>query len=386
MLTFTRDGNRILVANEGEPNSYGQPGSHDPEGSVSVINVKTGTVQTAGFGAFDAAALRSQGVRIFGPGATAAQDLEPEYIAVAPDGKTAFVTLQENNALGIVDLADPAGPKIVGVKSLGFKDYTGKPGSFQLDPSDQNGKGTLASKPGLYGLYQSDAIASFTLNGETFLVTADEGDTREWVGIVPDNEEERRLGGPAGDPFRRLNVTELPGVTGGTPADATAYAFGGRGFTIRTSDGTIVFDSGDFIERLLAEKYLELLDDGRSDNKGPEPEDVKIARVDHRLIMFLGLERANRSSEGTILAFDLTDFMPGLNGIAPQFLGLIRSTSLRSPEGLAVFSEGGRTFLAVADEESRKTVLFEVSAIPEPAALGLLALGVGAVAFRRRRA
>ena len=37
MLTFTPDGSHLLVANEGEPNSYNQPDSVDPVGSVSVI-------------------------------------------------------------------------------------------------------------------------------------------------------------------------------------------------------------------------------------------------------------------------------------------------------------------------------------------------------------
>jgi DNA-binding beta-propeller fold protein YncE len=111
MLTFTADGQKILVANEGEPNSYGQADSVDPEGSISVIDLSGGlasaTVATADFSAFigQEVALRAEGIRIFGPGANAAQDFEPEYITVSPDGLTAYVTLQENNALATINMA-----------------------------------------------------------------------------------------------------------------------------------------------------------------------------------------------------------------------------------------------------------------------------------------
>ena len=104
MVTFAQNGTKLLVANEGEPNSAY---TDDPVGSVSVIDVATSTVQDAGFSGFDAqkAALIANGVRIFGPGASVSQDLEPEYIAVSPDGTKAYVTLQENNALAIVDIS-----------------------------------------------------------------------------------------------------------------------------------------------------------------------------------------------------------------------------------------------------------------------------------------
>lgn len=127
MLTFTPDGKKILVANEGEPSSYGQPASIDPEGSVSIIDVSTGvagaTVTTAGFESFNGlkADLQARGVRIFGPGATVAQDLEPEYITVSADSKTAWVALQENNAIAVVDIATA---KVTDILPLGLKDHS----------------------------------------------------------------------------------------------------------------------------------------------------------------------------------------------------------------------------------------------------------------------
>jgi len=126
MLTFTASGQKILVANEGEPNSYNQSDSVDPEGSISIIDISGGigsaSVATADFASFNSqrAALTAAGVRIFGPNATVAQDLEPEYITISPDGATAYVTLQENNALAVVDLATST---VTSIKALGYKDH-----------------------------------------------------------------------------------------------------------------------------------------------------------------------------------------------------------------------------------------------------------------------
>lgn len=127
MLTFTPDGTKVLVANEGEPNGYGQATSFDPEGSVSIIDLAGGvanaTVQTATFTSFNSQIddLKAKGVRITGPGATVAQDLEPEYIAVSPDGLTARITLQENNAIAVLDNASAT---ITSIQPLGLKDFS----------------------------------------------------------------------------------------------------------------------------------------------------------------------------------------------------------------------------------------------------------------------
>jgi len=123
MVTFTPDGLRVLVANEGEPNATY---TVDPEGSISIIDLSGGikklkqsNVRTAGFSAFNGATLDAS-IRIFGTNATVAKDLEPEYIAVSRDGKTAYVTCQENNALAIVDIASAT---VTALKGLGFKDH-----------------------------------------------------------------------------------------------------------------------------------------------------------------------------------------------------------------------------------------------------------------------
>lgn len=177
MLTFTPDGTRILTANEGEPSDDYQI---DPEGSVSIVNIsnlQNPTVTTANFQAYNGreAELRATGVRIYGPGANTAKDLEPEYIAVSADSSTAWVTLQENNALAKIDIATAT---VTDILPLGYKDHAvaGK----GLDVSDTDALADIKTWAGLRGLYLPDAMASFTSNGATYLITANEGDARAW--------------------------------------------------------------------------------------------------------------------------------------------------------------------------------------------------------------
>lgn len=188
MLTFSPDGQTLLVANEGEPSDDYQV---DPEGSISVIqlsNLTAPVVRTADFKAFNGqeAALRAQGVRIFGSNATAAQDFEPEYITVSQDGKTAWAALQENNALAKIDVVNA---KVLAVYPLGFKDH-GLDGNG-MDVSDADGvDGTGSIKiqtwANVRGLYMPDAIASFDVAGKTYIVTANEGDARAWGEDTPE--------------------------------------------------------------------------------------------------------------------------------------------------------------------------------------------------------
>ncbi|GAA5632608.1 hypothetical protein Acal02_03260 [Acinetobacter calcoaceticus] len=178
MLTFSPDGKTVLVANEGEPNDdY----SVDPEGSVSIIdisNIQQPKASVADFKAWNTqkADLLAKGVRIFGPNASVAQDLEPEYITISADSKTAWVTLQENNAIARIDIAQQ---KITDIYPLGYKDH-GVVGN-ELDVSDKDKKIDIKTWAGLVGMYQPDSIANYQANGQTYLVTANEGDSREWL-------------------------------------------------------------------------------------------------------------------------------------------------------------------------------------------------------------
>ena len=192
MLVFTPDGNKVLVANEGEP-SAGY--AVDPQGSISIIdvsNIQRPLVKTAGFSAWNSQkqSLLDAGVRIFGPDAqqyaniatqgiattTVAQDLEPEYISISADGKTAWATLQENNAIAKIDLIQD---EVVDIFPIGYKDHGLAENAF--DASDKDLGVNIQAWSGVFGMYMPDTIAQYQVNGQTYLVTANEGDAREWL-------------------------------------------------------------------------------------------------------------------------------------------------------------------------------------------------------------
>ncbi|OTG68854.1 alkaline phosphatase [Acinetobacter sp. ANC 4470] len=192
MLVFTPDSKKVLVANEGEP-SAGY--AVDPQGSISIIdvsNIQRPLVKTAGFSAWNSQkqSLLEAGVRIFGPDArqyanittqgipttTVAQDLEPEYITISTDGKTAWATLQENNAIAKIDLMKD---EVVDIFPIGYKDHGLAENAF--DASDKNLGINIQAWSGVFGMYMPDTIAQYQVNGQTYLVTANEGDAREWL-------------------------------------------------------------------------------------------------------------------------------------------------------------------------------------------------------------
>lgn len=421
MLTFTPDGNRLLVANEGEPNNdY----TIDPEGSVSIIdldfsNLSNSNVITAGFAQFNSQIdqLRNAGVRIFGPNATVAQDVEPEYITVSPDSNTAWVALQENNAIAVLDLINN---QFTDILPLGFKDYS-LPGNG-FDASDRDDAINITNWPVL-GIYQPDGITSYTVNGKTYIVTANEGDTRDYDGF----SEEVRLGNssyqldpnvfPNAEELKlpenlgRLTVTNTLGDSNGDGLFEEIYAFGGRSFSIWEWDeaaGTLnqVYDSADNFEQIIAQRFPDFFNsnhvensfDTRSDDKGPEPEDVKIAEINGRFYAFIGLERV-----GGIMTYDVTDpvnpvFVNYTNN--RDFMAVSPLNGMTNPaagdlgtEGLlfisAADSPNGQPLLVAANEVSGTTTLFSIQSqsVPEPGTIfGLVAIGsMGLLKFKRQR-
>lgn len=392
MLTFTPDGRFVLVANEGEPNSYGLPTSVDPEGSVSVITVnRTGisTVATADFRAFNGqeTQLRAQGIRIYGPNASAAQDLEPEYIAVSDDSRTAYVTLQENNAIAIVDIATA---RVTSLRPLGFKDHNLP--NMGMDPSDEDG--TANSNSGVpainirnvpvRGMYMPDAIAFARINDTNYLFTANEGDARaDWPGF---NEETRVRQhctnglDPAVFPdatnllfdsnLGRLRITTTPnGGRDGKNALGQCnelWSFGARSFSIWNTEITRVYDSGDDLERrttnLANVNFNASHDnntlDSRSPSKGPEPEGVVVAKFGKKTFAFIGLERV-----GGVMVYDVS------NPAAVVFVSYLNTregvTGDRGAEGLTFIpanrSPNGQPLIVVGNEVSGTTAIYRVN-------------------------
>ncbi|MCU0967966.1 MAG: choice-of-anchor I family protein [Rubrivivax sp.] len=370
MLTFTPDGSRVVVANEGEPSSL-----VDPRGSLSVIDVASGAETRVGFGG--SIQYKGSHIRTFdGIKGGTTMDWEPEYITLSADGKKAFVTLQEANAIATVDLG-AATPRVTTITGLGVKDHS-LPGNG-MDPSDRDSGNLALRNVPVKGLYQPDGIATYTKDGATYLVMANEGDARA------DGQDEARASslGASGE-LSRLTVSTRES----TKDDL--YAFGARSFSIRDADGNIVFDSGDELDAEAIARGL--YDEGRSDNKGVEPEGVALAEIAGRTYAFIGLERTTKSA---VAVYDITD--PG-NASFVDFI--VDENGLRAPEGLTTFTSGGKTYLAIFSEGIETEVggidsvlqagvaVYEVSAIPEPGTWALLLAGLGAVGAlaRRRRA
>jgi DNA-binding beta-propeller fold protein YncE len=324
MVTFSPDGNYIISANEGEPsNDY----LNDPEGSVSIIKVADYSVTTLNFASFESqlASLASKGFRIFGPGKNFVKDIEPEYVTVSDDSRTAYVTLQENNAIAEIDLMTASIKKIT---PLGFKDYS--LAANAIDVSDRDNKIEFAPVAKLYGMYMPDAIAYFNYNGTPYLFTANEGDSREYTAFT----EMKRVKDVSLDATNfptattlktdavlgRLNVTTTLGDTDGDGDFDALYSLGSRSFSVwNATTGSQVFDSKNELD--IKAKDLAIYDDGRSDDKSVEPESVTIGRVGSKSIAIIGLERAD-----AFAIYDIT--IP----TAPVFIKMYKTGD--APEGL----------------------------------------------------
>jgi 2',3'-cyclic-nucleotide 2'-phosphodiesterase (5'-nucleotidase family) len=384
MLVFTPDGSSILAAIEGEPASgY----TVDPAGGLALINASTGASTFFGFSDFDAqaATLRSQGVKLtYGlPGTPNAQalpslDLEPEYITIS--GNRAYVTLQEANAIGIFDLGTQSW---VSILPLGLINHN-LAGSG-IDTSDRDGGANIRQVP-LSGMFMPDAIASFVQGGVTYLVTANEGDAREYGGqfneavriadLVPASGTTAPAGMPTLDAallsqiqsrrgdadLGRIDVSRWVGDTDGDGDLDRLQVFGGRGFSIWEVGGTstapaltLRYNSGQLIDQIIASQLPGSYDDGRSDNKGAEPEQITLGTVGGTVYAFVGLERANAT-----MAFSID----GPNNV--YFAGIINRAGDTAPE-VSTFipaAGGNPARLAVANEVSGTTTLFNLSAAP----------------------
>ncbi|MBJ7520357.1 MAG: choice-of-anchor I family protein [Solirubrobacteraceae bacterium] len=368
MLTFAKNGSTLLVANEAQPATNG---SADPEGSVTRVQLlanctKAPIVTQIKLGGVPL----DPGVRIFGPGSTPAQDLEPEYIAIAPDQKTAYVSMQENNAVGVLNLQTR---KFTAIRALGYKDYGLASNAF--DPSDRDGI-DLDPFPNVFGMYMPDALAAYEVGGQTYVATANEGDAREYDYF----EEEVRvssssvvldptvfpnaaaLKGP--NELGRLNITRTMGDTDNDGDYDKLFTFGGRSTSILDAGGSLVWDSGSFLESWTATNDAANFGksnvagspvDDRSDSKGPEPEGVTVGKVAGRQYSFVSNERS-----GGIFAFDLED-TPG----EAKFAGHINTReSDLGPEGIAFLagyqSPTGAPAIIVTNEISGTVSIYAV--------------------------
>ncbi len=389
-LAFSADGRYVVVANEGEP-----AGGVDPEGSISIVDLQGGvaaaTVATVGFTDFNEGGSRraeleletaTKGLLLDPASASVAQDLEPENVAVY--GTTAYVSLQEANAVAVVDLASGT---LTGVYGLLFKNFNfaGPPRSAGLDPSDRDGGVDIRTVP-VVGAFQPDGLAAFEDDGTVYVLSANEGDARDG--------DDARVADLTLDPaafpnaaalqaeaaLGRLHVRPSAGDTDGDGDQDLLVAFGGRSFTtfqVSASGLTAVSESFDEFEQVTAERYPDHFNatndnndsfDDRSDDKGPEPEGVAVGMVDGRRYAFVGLEQI-----GGVMIYDVTD------PLASTFVAYVNNRDFSvdvqlgngssnpaagdlGPEGLAFISATdsptGQALLLVANEVSGTVTVY----------------------------
>ena len=350
MVTFSKDGTQIFVANEGE-----NQGDIDPAGSISVIDLATDAVTTTGFEAFDAVAddLVAAGVRLF-PGETPSTDFEPEYIAEG--GGLLYVALQEANALGVYDLGSASFTDIL---PLGTLDHSIE--GQGLDPSDKDDEIDIQTAP-VQGLRMPDAIATVEISGDVYILTANEGDARDADERIedltldptafPDAEAlqaKKELG--------RLEVSTIDGDTDGDGDFDALFSYGSRSFTIYDTSGNVVFDSGDGFEQKIAEirpanafnnqdfpsDAPDVVDENRSDNKGPEPEAIETGVIGDETFAFIGLER-----DSGVMIYNITDpanaefaaYIEGNGNVSPEIISFVPATeSLTGSDQIVVSYE-----------------------------------------------
>lgn len=359
MVTFA-DNNTILTADEGEPRN-GVNGT-DPKGSVSIIKIandNTVTSKQIFFDGFDSKReeLTESGVLIQKDKAPS-EDFEPEYIAV--NGDTAYISLQEANSIAVMNISEE---KFTGIYPLGFQDY----GTTKID-LQKNGVIEEKNYPDIYGIKMPDGISVTEINGKTYLLTANEGDSRsDWQGMDNEYENKTSLTGKhiLDEKVVWFNVGMWDGLD-----NTKDYIFGSRSFSVYevTSNGlTLIFDSGSDFEEITASVLPDYFNasndkitaDNRSGKKGPEPESITVGKIGSKTYAFIALERI-----GGVMVYDITD--PEKS----EFVNYINSrefdTAVQgdvSPEGLcfipATDSKTGKALLLAACEVSGTLAVYE---------------------------
>lgn len=393
MLTFNQAGDKLVVACEGEPsNDY----LTDPEGTVAIINLNgaipslTQTdVTSVNFNAYNGqeAVLILQGIRIFGPGANTSMDFEPEYVTILDNDSIAYVVLQENNALAVININTGT---ILDIVALGTIDHSIM--GYGMDVSNVTSGINIANFP-VHGYFLPDAISSLNIGGSDYLFTANEGDTRAWGGFSEETRvKDVMLDGVAfpdaaylQDQYLlgRLLMTTTAGDIGGDLDFDEIYTIGTRSFSIwDATTGALVFDSGDMIEQIISNDpiFVNLFNasntagaavtKNRSDDKGPEVEGITVATIDGNHFVFVSLERV-----GGVLILNVND------PANPEYVGYANNRDAlsngpdRGAEGIIYVSKesspNGNALLLLANEISSTLSVFQLNTCSDLSGLSI---------------
>lgn len=391
MVKFV-DADTLVVANEGEPeDDY----VSDDEGSISIITLSS-EKSVVDVTTLDFSDDQLEGDVRIKPDSSAAADLEPEYVAVNAAGDTAWVTLQENNAVAIVDIANKS---ITQVKALGKVTVANQ----AMDITDDGIANPVIGNPeNIFALYMPDTIVAFNVDGNDYYVTANEGDDREY-GDYEDLEKANKLALSAEleaavvTPdlgMEKLRVLSDLGDTNNDGIYEELYMTGTRSFTIWDAQGNIVFDSAAQFEEEIAASYTayfntrvddtddaediqELIDDGmpyemvgdtayfwegvdaRTLKKGVEPEALAVHAIGDKVFAYIGLEK-----QGGFFVYDVTS--PANASMVEYFNDVDYSqfptaAGDLAPEGMIAFEQDGGNYLAVANELSSTLAIFALA-------------------------
>lgn len=306
MVTFTKDGKYIISADEGEPRE-GYVNGIDPKGSVTIIDVENKRTKKVEFNIDRDKALKD-GI-LLKKDSNPAEDLEPEYIAISDDSKTAFVSLQENNAIASIDIESG---KINYVKGLGFIDHSVE--GNEIDAVRGKGKNAKIDikNDNFLGTPMPDGIAFLSKNGKDYILTANEGDAREWGKKKNkyENTKSKKFDEKADKKTEYLDNDKTDGLD-----ENKIYLLGGRSFSIYDASNLAkVYNSGSDFEKITARIFPDFFNtsndedkgpdklDARSNKKGPEPENVEVLSIKDKTYAIIGLERISG-----IMIYDITD-------------------------------------------------------------------------------
>ena len=310
-VRFSSSGAWLAVANEAEEYWIEDGEWHSHPGSVTLIDLAGGLLEGVAREVRFERLRQGHGLTVLEAGRFLEREadgeeveipfdsgdpahLEPEYAAFSPDEATVYVSLQENNGVAVIDTASAT---VRGIIALGTTEH----------PADLDDDGRVSFTDALRAFREPDQIA-VTPDGR-YLVTADEGDTEP--------KASKTWKGPAGG-GRTLSVVNL-------------------------AAGEVVGDTGNQLDE--AAHAAGFYPDGRSDNKGSEPEGVAVFEAAGGIWAVVALERAD------VLA--LVDLGEPREPQVRAVVSLRREGEGKlAPEGIVAFEQDGGHYVATANEKA----------------------------------
>jgi len=237
----TSDGTKLIIACEG----LADANVADPAGSISVVDIKSNDptkweIHNIGFTTFDdcddsydeelVMKHLPDGIYLPKPEEVFSINAEPEYVTIDGDDRFAYISLQENNGIAILDVEKL---EISEIFSFGAHDF----GYTGLDPSDKDNGINIMTYQNVYGLRQPDGIIFYQgKNGKIYILTANEGNAKYFDTVRVNTVELDSNAFPNGDILKKddnlgrlqiLNAGEEYGLNEDDEFEKL-YAFGSR--------------------------------------------------------------------------------------------------------------------------------------------------------------